>query len=349
MRQLLLLLLLSFLLLLAIPRPVSADGPIVYVVQSGDTLSGIAERYQTTPDAIARLNNLNDRDVLQPGQKLALLTRAGSEVGAADTDAAPVGPRRDTQPQPVHLVVAGETLGSIAAQYDTTVEELVTLNGLPSASLISVGQLIKLPSAPPPASETTLAALPVGRTADYTVEAGDTLSDIAFRYGLDARTVAVVNNLPADSWLWPGQKLQLPVEWQVKDAPKPALRKRIEVDVSDQRAYAWEGNVLRYKFVVSTGLPGYNTRRGRFVIQSKIPMAVSTGLNLDMPYWMGIYYAGSTENGFHALPINRTTKVKLWGGFIGRPISYGCIVLRDSDAAVLYKWAEMGTLVEIHD
>ena len=348
MRRLLLLLPSLFLILL-VARPAAADGPIVYVVQPGDTLSGIAERYQTTPDAIARLNNLEDRDILQPGQKLAMLASGPGEIRAADSDAAPVGPRRDAQPQPVHLVVAGETLSSIAAQYDTSVDELVSLNGLPSASLISIGQLLRLPSPPPPASDTAVAALPVGRTADYTVEAGDTLSDIAFRYGLDARTVAVVNNLPADSWLWPGQKLQLPVEWQVKDAPKPALRKRIEVDVSDQRAYAWEGNVMRYKFVVSTGLPGYNTRRGRFTIQSKIPVAVSTGLNLDMPYWMGIYYAGSTENGFHALPINRTTKVKLWGGFIGRPISYGCIVLRDSDAAVLYNWAEMGTLVDIHD
>ncbi|MCW5880499.1 MAG: LysM peptidoglycan-binding domain-containing protein [Anaerolineae bacterium] len=117
MRRLLLLLPSLFLILL-VARPAAADGPIVYVVQPGDTLSGIAERYQTTPDAIARLNNLEDRDILQPGQKLAMLASGPGEIGAADSDAAPVGPRRDAQPQPVHLVVAGETLGSIAAQYD---------------------------------------------------------------------------------------------------------------------------------------------------------------------------------------------------------------------------------------
>lgn len=349
MRRRLMLLLSSLFLLLLLARPAAADGPIVYVVQSGDTLSSIAQRYQTSTDAIARLNNLEDQDILRTGQKLTIATSGPGEVGAADTDSAPVGPRRDAQPQRVHLVQPGETLSSIASDNDTTVDELVTLNGLPSASLINVGQLIKLPDAPSAPTDNAAPQLPVGRTAEYTVEEGDTLSDIAFRYGLDARTVAVVNNLPADAWLWPGQKLQLPVEWQVKDAPKPALAKRIEVDVSDQRAYAWEGNTLRYKFVVSTGLPTHPTRRGRFTIQTKLPNAVSTGLNLDMPYWMGIYYAGSTENGFHALPINRANNVKMWGGFIGRPISYGCIVLRDSDAAVLYNWAEMGTIVDIHD
>lgn len=348
MRRLLLILTLAVIVLLALAHPARADGPLVYVVQAGDTLSGIARRYDTTADAIARLNNLEDRDELRPGQKLSILNRTG-EVGAADSDAAPVGPRRDARPQRVHRVAPGDTLGAIAARYDTTVGDLVELNSLSSASIISVGQIIVIPSPAVEKPAPVAQLLPVGRTADYSVDAGDTLGGIAFRYGLDARTVALVNNLPGDSWLWPGQKLALPLDLQVKDAPKPALRKRIEVDISDQRAYAWEGNVLRYKFVVSTGLPTHPTRRGRFFIQTKLTNAVSTGLNLDMPYWMGIYYAGSTENGFHALPINRTTKVKLWAGLIGRPASYGCIVLRDGDAAVLYKWTEMGTVVDIHD
>ena len=52
------------------------------------------------------------------------------------------------------------------------------------------------------------------------------------------------------------------------------------------------------------------------------------------------------ENGFHALPINRRGG-KLWAGLLGRPVSFGCIVLNDPDAATLFEWADMGTLVVI--
>src|SRR3954454_23345535 len=82
--------------------PVSADGPLVYVVQSGDTLFAIAQRYQTTTDNIVRLNNLTDRDQLKVGQKLTIVDSTGGEIGAADSVSAPVGPRRDAQPQRVH-------------------------------------------------------------------------------------------------------------------------------------------------------------------------------------------------------------------------------------------------------
>lgn len=341
-------LLILILLALSSALPVSADGPVVYVVQTGDTLFAIAQRYQTTPDAIARLNNLADRDQLKVGQKLTIVDNAGGEVGAADSTAVPVGPRRDVQPQRVHIVAPGDTLSQIAESYDTTVEELSRLNGLSSSQLISIGQRLVLPEIVTP-PETGPKSLASGRIVSYTVQANDTLSSIALRYGLDMRSVAVANELSGAAWLWPGQKLDLPLGWQVKDAPTPALSKRIEIDISDQFLKAYEGNHQVYAFVISTGLPNYPTRRGQFVIQSKMPMAVSTGLNLDMPYWMGIYYAGSTENGFHALPINRTTKVKLWGGLIGRPVSYGCIVLRDAEAVMLYNWAEMGTVVVIRD
>jgi len=317
-------------------------------VQSGDTLFAIAQRYQTTTDNIVRLNNLTDRDQLKVGQKLTIVDSTGGEIGAADSVSAPVGPRRDAQPQRVHIVASGDTLGQIACQYDTTVPALIRLNGLSSAEVINVGQRLVMPEIVKP-EEASPQSLATGHVVTYTVQDNDTLENIAFRYGIDMRSVAVVNGLSSASWLWPGQKLTLPVGTPIKDAPTPALRKHIEVDVSDQHMNAYEGNHLIYSFVISTGIATHPTRRGQFTIQTKMPNAVSTGLNLDMPYWLGIYYAGSTENGFHALPINKTSKTKLWGGFIGSPISYGCIVLRDDDAATLYDWAELGTVVDIHD
>jgi lipoprotein-anchoring transpeptidase ErfK/SrfK len=122
---------------------------------------------------------------------------------------------------------------------------------------------------------------------------------------------------------------------------------RIVVDVSEQRMYVYEGEELRWEWVVSTGEPGRATALGNFAIQSKIPMAYASTWNLDMPYWMGIYWSGPLENGIHALPIQRATGRKLWDGFLGQRVSYGCVILSDENAETLFDWVEMGTPVII--
>jgi len=128
-------------------------------------------------------------------------------------------------------------------------------------------------------------------------------------------------------------------------APSSGGSKYILVDLSEQHMYVYEGDVLIYSFVASTGING-GTRIGNFAVQSKIPNAYGSTWNIWMPDWLGIYWSGGLENGIHALPIlpNGAT---LWAGFLGRPISYGCVVLGTYDAQVLYDWAEMGTTVEI--
>ncbi len=121
--------------------------------------------------------------------------------------------------------------------------------------------------------------------------------------------------------------------------------KYILVDISEQHMYVYDGDALVYSFVASTGLNNA-TRVGNFAVQSKIPNAYGSTWNIWMPDWLGIYWSGSLENGIHALPIlpNGAT---LWAGFLGRPISYGCVVLGTYDAQLLYDWAEIGTPVEI--
>jgi tetratricopeptide (TPR) repeat protein len=123
--------------------------------------------------------------------------------------------------------------------------------------------------------------------------------------------------------------------------------KRIEVDISEQRLYAWQGDQLVYEYPVSTGLPGQDTATGHYRILDKIPMAYSRIWKLSMPYWMGIYYVQGIENGFHALPIRPDGSV-MWAGLLGRRASYGCIVLGTQAAQTLYNWAEIGTRVDIH-
>lgn len=123
--------------------------------------------------------------------------------------------------------------------------------------------------------------------------------------------------------------------------------KRIEINLSTQHFYAYEGDTLVYSFLTSTGLPGRDTASGHFEVLDKIPMAYSSIWNLEMPYWLGIYYVGNIENGIHALPI-RPDGTVMWGGLLGQRASYGCVILSTEAARLVYDWAEIGTKVDIH-
>lgn len=129
--------------------------------------------------------------------------------------------------------------------------------------------------------------------------------------------------------------------------PASAPGKHIEVNVSEQRMYVWQGSTLLHTWVCSTGEPGRNTAVGHFQVLDKIPEAWASTWSLRMPYWLGIYQAGSMENGIHALPILPNGKT-LWEGYLGTPVSYGCVILSTENARTLYNWAEIGTPVWIH-
>jgi lipoprotein-anchoring transpeptidase ErfK/SrfK len=129
------------------------------------------------------------------------------------------------------------------------------------------------------------------------------------------------------------------------DQTFPSTGKWILVDISEQHMYVYEKNQIAFSFIASTGM-NRSTRVGTFAIQSKIPNAYGATWDIWMPDWLGIYYSGSLENGIHALPILQNGAT-LWDGFLGTPISYGCVVLGSYDAETLYNWAEIGIPVII--
>jgi hypothetical protein len=129
------------------------------------------------------------------------------------------------------------------------------------------------------------------------------------------------------------------------DAPSYAGNKYILVDISDQYMYVYEGETLLYNFIASTGMRN-STRVGTFSVLDKIPNAYGATWNIWMPNWLGIYYSGGLENGIHSLPI-LPNGAQLWEGYLGTPISYGCVVLGAYESTLLYNWAEIGTPVEI--
>jgi lipoprotein-anchoring transpeptidase ErfK/SrfK len=127
--------------------------------------------------------------------------------------------------------------------------------------------------------------------------------------------------------------------------PDTSTGKSILVSISQQHMWVYQDGQEVYSFVVSTGMHNA-TRAGSFSVLDKIPNAYGSTWNIWMPDWMGIYYAGSLENGIHALPI-LPSGATLWAGFLGTPISYGCVVLGTWDAEQLYNWAEVGVPVNI--
>jgi LysM repeat protein len=282
----------------------------------------------------------------------------------------------------LHIVQPGESLFTIAARYGMQVTDLTRLNGtrfgaplmpgrglwVPLAKALPVARADAAAGANAPASTGAAVDSPAmdlppepadpareaaTRTA-HTVVAGDTLSSIAQQYGVTAGHLMRLNDIAEGDYLQLGQVLVVPAPGAgivAAEARSASVGggdgKRIEIDISDQRMYVWQGDTLVWNLVASTGMNGYPTRRGTFAVQSKIDNAWSSAWQLWMPNWLGIYWAGGSENGIHALPI--INGQRLWGGYLGTPISYGCIVLDTVDAAMLYDWAEIGTKVVIRD
>jgi lipoprotein-anchoring transpeptidase ErfK/SrfK len=146
--------------------------------------------------------------------------------------------------------------------------------------------------------------------------------------------------------IFPGQVLAIPQTGGQSPASVGGNgSKRILIDISEQHLYAYQGDVLIYSFVVSTGMNN-GTRTGNFRVLDKIPNAYASTWNLQMPYWLGIYWGGALENGIHALPILSNGQL-LWEGYLGTPVSFGCVILGTEEARLLYEWAEVGTPVVI--
>jgi len=227
--------------------------------------------------------------------------------------------------QLTHVVEQGDTLEAIASRYGSSVQAIAQANGIENIHFIHPGQRMLNPALPRPTA------------THYTVRQGDTLSSIAARFGTTVEAIANANGLADPFLIYVGQSLVIPTSIQGS--------KRIEIDVSAQHLTAWQGDSIVYSFVVSSGLWD-TTRCGHFRILDKIPMVYSRSWDLWMPFWMGIYRVDSSENGIHALPI--INGKELWRGYLGRPISYGCIVLDTLNAETLYHWVDIGTPVVIH-
>lgn len=120
----------------------AAAKPASYTVQSGDTVSTIAGRFGLPVADVLSWNGLGWRSVIYPGQKLTLSAPASSAATSSKPAAAPASSGAKK-----HTVVAGDTIFAIAQKNGTTVEALLTANGLGRDAIIYPGQTLVVGSA----------------------------------------------------------------------------------------------------------------------------------------------------------------------------------------------------------
>lgn len=123
------------------------------------------------------------------------------------------------------------------------------------------------------------------------------------------------------------------------DNLKQSNRHWIEIDLSEQRLFAWEGKKTALTTMVSTGKAINPTHPGIYIIQRKYPKDRMRGADYDIADVPSVLYfdRGYALHGAY------------WHNNFGTPVSHGCVNLPINDARWLFDWTKIGTTVIIHD
>lgn len=179
-----------------------------YTVQSGDTLSGIALKFSTTSSKLAQLNSISNPNLIYVGQRLLVNQSSNSNSSSSGQSSSTTTNTEASAAS--YTVKSGDTLSGIASQYNTTVNQIASLNQLSNPNLIYVGQVLKLKNGQTTNSSSSSSSSTATTTAGtYTVKAGDTLSAIASRYSTSSSTLASLNSLSNPNLIYVGQVLKV--------------------------------------------------------------------------------------------------------------------------------------------
>ncbi|GAA5525581.1 membrane-bound lytic murein transglycosylase D [Microbulbifer aestuariivivens] len=177
-----------------------------YKISSGDTLSTIARRYQTTVAAIREANKLRG-NTIRAGQTLLIPSAsgpAGQYAYALDERVQ----RRQASGQgtkTTYTVRPGDTLWGIARTMDVGVRELAKWNSMAPGDTLRPGRKLVAYSSGQSDSRTT-------RKLSYRVRNGDSLYRIAQKFSIDVSDILRWNKISKSSYLQPGQRLTLFVD-----------------------------------------------------------------------------------------------------------------------------------------
>lgn len=213
MKKLVMAALVCALLALISIQPAQAAAPeygrFIHIVQWGETLGGIAARYGTTVRAILRANYIANPNRIYAGQRLRIPAGGGGYYPPAGGGGyyPPSGGRGG------YRVRHGDTLSGIAYRFGVSVNALVRVNGILNRNRIYAGQRLSIPGGgggyySPGGGGGYYPHAGGGRY--YRVRAGDTLSGIAWRYGVTTWSIANANGLSNPNVIYAGRVLYIP-------------------------------------------------------------------------------------------------------------------------------------------
>ncbi len=287
-----------------------------HTVTWGESLGTVARLYGMTLDALARLNDITNPDLIYVGQQLIVSTSQTDDTNAS-------------------------TIGDAAA---TALDAMVEAAAPAPAPLMPSYSVIL----PPSAELAVTSSIATIGTTQHIVTYGESLSAIARRYSVSMLAITQANNIYDANTIYIGQELAIPeANMSVIDAgvstvaAAPAstltMGREVIIDLSDQRIYAYENGVLVRNVLVSTGLPATPTVRGEFTAQRKYAAQTMTGPGYylpDVPYVV-YFYAGYALHGTY------------WHENFGQPMSHGCVNLPTPEAEWFYNFADIGTPINV--
>ena len=248
-----------------------------YTVVSGDGLYAIARKTGTSIDDLLSLNGLSLTSTIYPGQVLTLSANsqeAESEESSSTENESSTSTQETSSEENAassehtstggtYTVVSGDGLYAIARKTGTSIDDLLSLNGLSLNSTIYPGQVLTLSgnSESAPAAESTEStaeesqeevATPEETTPStnakmYYVHSGDSLYRIAHNHGISLSTLLEWNNLSVDSIIHPGQGLI------VSDGSSPSSE-QAEESTSSSEETASESTETTYTVQPGDGL-----------------------------------------------------------------------------------------------
>ena len=248
-----------------------------YTVVSGDGLYAIARKTGTSIDDLLSLNGLSLTSTIYPGQVLTLSANsqeAESEESSSTENESSTSTQETSSEENAassehtstggtYTVVSGDGLYAIARKTGTSIDDLLSLNGLSLNSTIYPGQVLTLSgnSESAPAAESTESTAeetqeeattpeettPSTNAKMYYVHSGDSLYRIAHNHGISLSTLLEWNNLSVDSIIHPGQSLI------VSDGSSPSSE-QAEESTSSSEETASESTETTYTVQPGDGL-----------------------------------------------------------------------------------------------
>ena len=149
-------------------------GSSVYIVRLGDTLSEIAQKFDSSVNAIAQLNGIQNVNLIYAGEHLRI-------------------PESGESGDRIYIVRQGDTLSEIARQFGSTISVIARRNGIQNVNLIYSGERLHIPEG-------------VAQKV-YIVRPGDTLSGIAQHFSTTVQAVAKQNGIKNPNRIYVGQRL----------------------------------------------------------------------------------------------------------------------------------------------